>query len=125
MPTFKISTIQLPPGHYKVLIELRDIPEEELLSTAKYVTEFDYWIEEIERQRNNPPSGGDIPVEVELCTATFVPSQEEIKPQILKSDRHISRGEKHRIKAGEITEESLIHNSLIMSEEDWKRDSEL
>ena len=121
---FEISTIHLPPGEYKVLVELRDIPEEELLSTAKYVAEFDYLVEEIERQKNNPPSGGDLCIEVELCTMTFAPVQERIAPQILKFDPRISYKDRLRLEAGEITKELFIPDSLKMSEKPWEKEPE-
>lgn len=116
----EISTIHLPPGHYKVLVELRDVLEEELLSTEKYRDAFDYLVEEIERQKRDPPSGGDLSIEVELCTITFVPTQKKIAPQIMKFDPHISYRDRRRIEAGKTTEESFTPNSLIMFDEPWK-----
>ncbi len=65
--------IDLPPGQYKLLFELKTWTLGDILSTEKYQQAFDYSAKTVFR--------GNIP---ELCTVTFVPAREEVKPELLK-----------------------------------------
>lgn len=76
--------IELPPGKYKLLYELRTLTIDEVLDNKKYQYASNYSAETV--------LGDRAP---ELCTVTFIPTEEEVKPELLKfsSWRSSFRGE--------------------------------
>lgn len=80
-----VERFKISPGQYRLLFEMRELTLDEVLITEKYNYQFDY--------SSDTTFLGDIP---ELCTLTFVPTQEKVKPEFLKfSSWHASyRGDR-------------------------------
>ena len=97
------GALEVSPGQYQLLFELRELTTEELLSVDKYA-EFGYSLE------TDPPE-----IEAsELCMLTFVPTREKIEPQLLKFEPNIPWHYESDIREGRLTRESFIPKTLMM-----------
>lgn len=97
--------IMLEPGRYNLLFELRDLLSEEH-SIEKYKEAYDL----LEPNFRFTP---------ELCTMTFVATEEKSKPQLLRFTPTIPMKYRKKVREGTMTVEDFMPKALILSEEKY------
>ena len=100
MEPYKLA---LKPGRYKLLFELRNLLPEEY-SVDKYAKAYDL----LELNLHFIP---------ELCTLTFVATEEEVEPQLLRFAPIIPIKSRKQVRQGLMSVEDFMPKTLILSDE--------
>ena len=93
--------LSMPPGHYSMLFELREMKNEEF-SIEKYVKAYPHVAEP------------DFVIRPEICTLTFVPARKRVEPQLLKFKPSIPYQYKKQVRLGEMSADDFLPDEFVL-----------
>lgn len=93
--------LSMPSGHYRMLFELREMKDEEFY-TKKYVEAYPHIAEP------------DLATRPEVCTLTFVPVEQKVKPQLLKFKPSIPYQYRRQVMRGEMSANDFLPDKFVM-----------